>query len=330
MTSKEKVLTLLEQHKGSFISGEVIAQQLDITRAAVWRSIQDLRLSGHAINASTKVGYKLHEESDVLSVQGITAALASKDKINLMYHETIDSTNKEAKKLALEGAPHGTVVVAGCQTEGRGRNGKTFYSPQGSGLYLSMLMRPNMGTSMALRITAAAAVAVCRAIEDVSGKQAGIKWVNDIYCDNKKVCGILTEGISGFESGKIESVVVGIGINHRYPEQGFPPELEPIAGALFAGSVPPQASRNHLAAAIIKNLLWVLEHLDSPTIIKEYQYRSIVIRKKITILQGSETYNATAIAIASDGALIVRLEDGKEQQLRSGEISLRPTAGQTW
>ncbi|MDD3365766.1 MAG: biotin--[acetyl-CoA-carboxylase] ligase [Sphaerochaetaceae bacterium] len=330
MTSKDKVLTLLEQHKGSFISGEVIAQQLDITRAAVWRSIQDLRSSGHVIEASTKVGYKLQEESDVLSVQGITAALASKDKVNLVYHETIDSTNKEAKRLALEGAPHATVVVAGCQTEGRGRNGKIFYSPQASGLYLSMLMRPNMGTSMALRITAAAAVAVCRAIEDVSEKQAGIKWVNDIYCNNKKVCGILTEGISGFESGNIESVIVGIGINHQLPEQGFPPELKHIAGALFEGAVLPQATRNRLAAAVIKHLLWVVDNLDSPTIMAEYQQRSVVIGKKITVLQGRENYNATAVAIASDGALIVRLEDGKEQQLRSGEISLRPASGQSW
>jgi len=330
MTSKEKVLTLLEQHKGSFISGEVIAQQLDITRAAVWRSIQDLRASGHGIEASTKVGYKLQEESDVLSAQGIKSSLPSKTKINLIFHETIDSTNKEAKRLALEGAPHATVIVAGSQTEGRGRNGKDFYSPPDSGLYLSMLIRPDIGSTMALRITAAAAVAVCRAIETISRKQAGIKWVNDIYYNNKKICGILTEGISGFESGKIESVVVGIGINYRAPLEGFPPELNNIAGALFNGSIPPQASRNQLAAAIIENLLRVLDDLESRVIMDEYRQRSVVIGKQITVLQGRETYNATAVSIASNGALIVLAEDGSEQQLQSGEISLRPVAGQNW
>ena len=330
MRSKDKVLALLEQHKGSYISGEVIAQQLDITRAAVWRSIQDLRASGHGIEASTKVGYKLQEESDVLSVQGIKSSLHPGTKINLIFHETIDSTNKEAKRLALEKAPNGTVIVAGSQTEGRGRNGKYFYSPPDSGLYLSMLIRPDIGTTMALRITAAAAVAVCRAIETISGKQVGIKWVNDIYYNNKKICGILTEGISGFESGKIESVVVGIGINYKTPQGGFPDDLSNIAGALFNGSIPPQASRNHLAAAIIENLLGVLDDLESPVIMDEYRQRSVVLGKQIVVLQGSESYNATAVSIASDGALLVLAEDGSEQQLQSGEISLRPVAGQNW
>ncbi|MEA5033046.1 MAG: biotin--[acetyl-CoA-carboxylase] ligase [Sphaerochaeta sp.] len=263
MSSKQQVLALLEQCKGSHISGEEIARQLQITRAAVWRAIHDLRLSGHAIEASTKIGYRLSESSDVLSEQGIRSAFTDKRYLDLPlhFHESIGSTNGEAKRLALGGAPHGTVVVAGRQTEGRGRNGKSFFSPSDSGLYVSVLLRPELDTAMALRVTSGAAVAVCRAIERMCDRRAGIKWVNDILIDSLKVCGILTEGISGFETGRIESLVVGIGVNHTIPPQGFPQELQGIAGALFPGTAPPEASRNRLAASIVEELLAVVDHM---------------------------------------------------------------------
>ena len=263
MSSKQQVLALLEQCKGSHISGEEIARQLQITRAAVWRAIHDLRLSGHAIEASTKIGYRLSESSDVLSEQGIRSAFTDKRYLDLPlhFHESIGSTNGEAKRLALEGAPHGTVVVAGRQTEGRGRNGKSFFSPSDSGLYVSVLLRPELDTAMALRVTSGVAVAVCRAIERMCDRRAGIKWVNDILIDSLKVCGILTEGISGFETGRIESLVVGIGVNHTVSPEGFPQELQGIAGALFVDTAPPEASRNRLAASIVEELLAVVDHM---------------------------------------------------------------------
>ena len=332
MSSKQQVLALLEQYKGTYISGEEIARQMQITRAAVWRTIHDLRLAGHAIEASTKVGYRLSESSDVLSLQGIRSAFvdASCHELPLYFHESIGSTNTEAKRLALEGTPHGTMVVAGCQTEGRGRNGRFFFSPNDSGLYVSVVLRPDLGTAMALRITSGAAVAVCRAIERVCDRQAGIKWVNDVYIDGLKVCGILTEGISGFETGRIESLVVGIGVNHTLPPEGFPDDLHGIAGAVFPDSVPPGASRNRLAAAIIEELLTVVDHVDEVGFMVEYRRRSVVVGQRVKVLQGTVAYEAEAIGIADDGALVVRLADGSEQQLRAGEISLRPILGSSW
>ncbi|MGE0073848.1 MAG: biotin--[acetyl-CoA-carboxylase] ligase [Sphaerochaetaceae bacterium] len=383
MSSKQQVLALLEQFKGSHISGEEIARQLQITRAAVWRAIHDLRLSGHAIEASTKIGYRLSESSDVLSEQGIRSAFTDKRylELPLHFHESIGSTNGEAKRLALEGAPHGTVVVAGRQTEGRGRNGKSFFSPSDSGLYVSVLLRPELDTAMALRVTSGAAVAVCRAIERMCDRRAGIKWVNDILIDSLKVCGILTEGISGFETGRIESLVVGIGVNHTVPPEGFPQELQGIAGALFVDTAPPEASRNRLAASIVEELLAVVDHMGQvdfiskrselertkewslsrasagnvrfdtlplgaareakpplsracpgvlPPFMEEYRRRSVVVGQRVRVVQGAVAYEAEAIGIADDGALVVRLADGSVQSLRSGEISLRPILGSSW
>jgi BirA family biotin operon repressor/biotin-[acetyl-CoA-carboxylase] ligase len=332
MSSKQQVLALLEQCKGSHISGEEIARQLQITRAAVWRAIHDLRLGGHAIEASTKIGYRLLESSDVLSAQGIRSAFTDKRYLDLplYFHENIGSTNGEAKRLALEGAPHGTVVVAGRQSEGRGRNGKSFFSPSDSGLYVSVLLRPELDTAMALRVTSGAAVAVCRAIERMCDRRAGIKWVNDILIDSLKVCGILTEGISGFETGRIESLVVGIGVNHTVPPEGFPQELQGIAGALFIGTPPPEASRNRLAARIVEELLAVVDHMGQVDFMEEYRRRSVVVGQRVRVVQGAVTYEAEATGIADDGALVVRLADGSVEHLRSGEISLRPILGSSW
>ena len=332
MSSKQTVLALLERNKGDHISGEAIARQLEITRAAVWKSIAELRADGHVIEASTRIGYRLAQGSDILTKEGLSSALASLslEHLPLYYHPMIGSTNREAKRLALEGAAHGTVVVAGTQSEGRGRNGRSFHSPRGSGIYLSMILRPDVSTSVALRITSAAAVAVARGIAESCHLEVGIKWVNDLLLEGKKVCGILTEGVSGFESGRIESIVVGIGINHSVPEGGFPADIAQIAGALFAREFPPCATRAHVAGTIIAHLLKVTDRLDDPSVMAEYRHRSVVIGQHVLVIQGSSQEQALATGIADDGALIVRMANGEERHLRSGEISLRPVGNSAW
>ena len=326
MASRHKVLSLLEEHKGSFISGEEIARKLSITRAAVWRAIGDLRTLGYDIESSTRIGYRLSERSDKLSAEGIRSVLPTSYLANIIYYDTIDSTNREAKQLALEGAPQGTIVVASQQTAGRGRLGRSFFSPKESGLYMSIVLRPEMNSSLALRITSAAAVAVCRAIERHCDKEAGIKWVNDVFIDGMKVCGILTEGISGFESGRIESVVVGIGLNHTIPKAGFPSELSSIAGALFSDIPPLRSSRNQVAADIIACFFDLLPFLESSAFLDEYRKRSIVLGKRVLVTHGSESYEAVASGIEEDGSLVVQLPTGELRILSSGEISLKKLA----
>jgi BirA family biotin operon repressor/biotin-[acetyl-CoA-carboxylase] ligase len=323
MASRQQVLSLLEQHKGSFVSGEEIARHVQITRAAVWRAISDLRSDGYEIEASTRVGYRLAQHSDKISAEGIQMALDPSLVLDIHYFDEIDSTNREAKRLAMDGAPQGTVVVAGRQSGGRGRLGRSFYSPESSGIYMSIILKPNMDSSLALRITSAAAVAVCRTIEQLSDRKAKIKWVNDIYLDDLKVCGILTEGISGFESGKIESVIVGIGLNHSVPEEGFPSDLAGIAGAVFPAGAPVEVPRNRMTAVMLENLFDLFSHVQDVAIMNEYRDRSLVLGRQVKVIQGDSSYEADAVSIANDGSLVVRLSDGRQQILSSGEISIR-------
>lgn len=321
MKTSEKVLLLLEAKRGEFVSGEILANQLNLTRAAIWRAVNTLRSAGYKIVSSTKKGYMLHSECDRLSAQGIMNLL--KAEVEVLYRESVDSTNTEAKRLALQGLQPPFVVVADTQIKGKGRGGKAFHSPRGSGLYLSLLIKPDLTTLMALRVTAAAAVATSRAIKAVTGKEVEIKWVNDLFYQEKKICGILTEGAAGFENGKLESVVIGIGLNYRTPEGGFPQELHDIAVALFDTEVPLNISRNLLAASIIDHLMTLLKELDAPSFMDEYRRRSNVLGKAIKVYQGKQQFNATVKTITDDGALIVSAEDGTEHALNSGEISIR-------
>ncbi len=321
MKTSDKVLLILEEQCGNFVSGEAIGVKLSLTRAAIWKAVSTLRQQGYTISSSTKLGYKLEGGCDRLSVKGIKALLS--EPLEIIHYSEVDSTNTVAKRLALEGVSAPLVVVADTQTKGRGRGGKAFFSPVQSGLYLSLLIKPNFTVAMALRITAAAAIAVSRAIEELSDEKATIKWVNDIFLGEKKVCGILTEGVSGFESGKLESVVIGIGINFKIPKGGFPKELQETATALYGKKVPQGVTKNQLAAKVLENLLSLLAQLDHPQFMEEYRQRSMVLNKEITVYHGREQYNGVVRHITDDGGLIVTLEDGSERELNSGEITIR-------
>lgn len=329
MTSKELVLGQLEKHRGSFCSGEAMAVSIGISRAAIWKAVKDLRSDGYAITASPKLGYRLSVDNDILSASGI-AAFLSDATIPILYFDTVDSTNRIAKELALRHAEHGTLVVAREQTAGKGRNGRSFFSPASTGLYMSMILRPDVISSVAIRITTAVAVAVCRAIESVVPVEARIKWVNDIFVNGKKVCGILTEGITGFESGRIESIVVGIGLNVSTPVHSFPTEIRSIATSLYPdGSLQPNM-RNQLAASIATQVLSAVSEIEHMSFLSEYRKRSLVLARRITVSQGASTYLATAKEIDNDGSLIVVTEDNVRKILNSGEVSLRPAYDDIW
>ena len=320
MATRSELLELLEEHRGVYLSGEELAHKLGCSRTAVWKAMKNLREEGYRIDAVNNKGYALQEDNDILSVEGIKLELKEKD-VFMQVSREIPSTNQCLKKLAMErNLPHGSFVVAEMQTAGKGRRGRHFYSPAGSGLYMSILLKPHKTAQESLCLTAAAAVAVCKAVEEICGIRLGIKWVNDLYLGERKVCGILTEAVTDFETGDIEFVIVGIGLNVTVPDGGFPEELQNMAGALLEeGS---HIDRNVLAAKIM-NLL--LEEAEKDGIPEEYRKRNIVPGRRVQVSHGDCVRIVDAQKILEDGRLLVKNEKGEQEILPCGDVSLHVT-----
>lgn len=238
-------------------------------------------------------------------------------KFHIQVYDSVTSTNTLLKEQAETGAPHGTVIIAKHQTAGRGRLGRSFYSPKDTGLYMSILLRPNLKMEEALLLTTATAVAVSNAIETITGEQTSIKWVNDIFCHGKKVCGILTEAVPDLETGRIQYAVIGIGVNLLPPKEGFPAELQSIATSVCDGKSPEVTT---LAEEILNQLSIYLECLPEKTFFHTYRQKCFLIGKEVTILPG----NQKAIVLGIDDAvgLMVQLADGTQKILRTGEVSV--------
>ncbi len=259
-----------------------------------------------------------------LSADGIMRHLAGEAKeLRLDVRKTVGSTNRIVKDLAAAGAPEGLTVIAEEQTEGRGRLGRSFYSPAGTGIYLSMLLRPELVAEKAVLLTVTAAVAVAEAIEEIADREAQIKWVNDVYLDGKKVCGILTEASFSPESAKLAFVTLGIGINVFEPAGGFPADIRDTATSVFAAEPKIEAARNRLIAAILNHFWHYYSNLTDPAIITAYKKRSFVIGKRIMVHTPLGNFPAFALDIDDSGHLLVRFEDGRDEFLDSGEISIR-------
>lgn len=325
MTTKEAVLQALRSCSGQYISGEELSTQLNVSRTSIWKAIKALREEGHTIEAATNNGYMLIHNNRRLTESEIRQGLSENNRnIEIYVYDSVTSTNSEAKRLALEGAADGTLVVSGQQTAGRGRLGRSFYSPK-EGIYLSVIIRPRFDVSKSVLITCAAAVAVAESVKEIAGKDARIKWVNDVYVDDRKVCGILTEGMTDFESGQIEAVIIGIGVNTDV--SNFPDDLKRIAGAVDG-----DYSASELAGAIASRTIDYAHNIEERTFIDSYRSMSTVIGKKITVYKGQYKVNpedeiegaaAEVKTIDDDGRLIVVYEDGTEEALSSGEITIR-------
>ena len=238
--TKQALLAALSAAQGECISGQQLARQLGVSRAAVHKAAAALAAQGYALEAAPRRGYRL-AGGDPFCAEAVGEYDAP-----IFLYDTLESSNRTAKTLALEGAPHGTMVLAGQQTAGRGRLGRRFESPAGKGVYLSLVLRPSLPMTEAQAVTVSAAVAVCRAVKKLCGLELGIKWVNDLYYNGKKVCGILTEAGADLESGQLEWLVVGIGLNLTSRPEDWPEELRPIAGSLYP-SGPAPVSRAALA-----------------------------------------------------------------------------------
>ena len=320
---KEQVLALLWEARDEYISGAELAGQLGVSRTAVWKAIGQLKAQGYLIESVTNRGYRLSSRSDVLSAAGVEKYLKNQS-LKIRVVDTVDSTNAAMKRMAAEGAPQGSVLIANQQSAGRGRMGRSFFSPPGTGIYMSLLLRPRMDAQRATLVTASAAVAVAEAIEQLSGEPVQIKWVNDVLFHGRKVCGILTEAAMDFESGLIDYVVLGIGVNTAVPAEGFPAELQSIAGAAF-GVDPVPELRCRLAAEILNRFMGYYACLGSRACYEAYKSRSVVLGKDVQLLSpGREALSARVLDIDEDFALVVRTADGQVQRVNAGEISLRP------
>lgn len=320
MSVKFEVLRLLEERGSGALSGQEMAESLNVSRTAIWKAINSLREDGYMINASTNKGYFLDEDNDIISEQGIKAFLNDKNKnIPIITYKTISSTNTIAKKMAIEGALNNTVLVADEQTEGRGRYGKQFFSPPGTGIYMSIIIKPDLHFVDSQLTTIYTAVGVCKAIEKLTGETPQIKWVNDIFINGKKICGILTEATFNMESGTIESIIIGIGINFATKTQDFPDELTDIAGSLL----PEGISRNMLIAAIIEEINTNLKGISNEELISEYKARSFVLGQEVSFERNKITIEGVATDINEKGNLIVKTVDNNIETLNSGEIRIK-------
>ncbi len=318
MPLKDDVLNIFIKNSGEIISGNDIALELNVSRNSVWKAVNQLRTQGYEILASTKSGYIFSENNDILSSDKITENLTTVElgrKITLF--KTIDSTNTYAKSLASAGEVAGSVVISDAQTLGKGRMGKTFFSPFGTSIYMSVILRPKITVDRSLLITSCAAVAVARAIEKLCDVECKIKWVNDIYIGEKKVCGILTEASMDVEMSGLEYVVVGIGINVSNTD--FPEEISEIATSLKLENAK-KTSRNELIAEVLNNIEEMLPTLSERNFISEYKSRSNLINKQISIESGDTKFEALCVDIDDFGRLIVKLESGETKVVSSGTV----------
>ncbi len=323
MGTKDTVLALFEKNKGFFISGERIAEELNISRTAVWKAVKKLQFEGYNIKAVTNRGYCLDKEADVLTARGIRSYLNDDcQDIRPEVFVRVDSTNSVCLEKSAAGEKEGYLAVAGSQSAGRGRRGKAFFSPADSGIYMSLLLRPEgLTEEQVLHFTTMAATAVSEAIEAVSDKKADIKWVNDIYIDGKKVCGILSEASYGIQNGSLECVIIGIGINAYKPEEGFPEAIENIAGSVF--DKPEIGLKNRLVAEILNRFMAYYKKLPDTPYSEEYIKRSVVTDKDIIVLKNKEQIPAHVLGIDEKFGLKVIYDDGTVEVLRSGEISIK-------
>ena len=330
MTVKESVLEALQQNTNNYMSGEKMSEELGVSRAAVWKAIRALREEGYRIDAVTNRGYCLLDQPALLSEKEIRRFLPAKYRNNGLYvYDVIDSTNNRARQLAAEGVParlHGSTVIALQQTAGKGRLGRGFFSPI-EGIYLSVIVKPDFDLSKSVLVTVAAAAAVAEAIDATCGQaeETKIKWVNDVYLKGGKVCGILTEGITDFEGGQIDHLVIGIGVNTTL--EGFPEELRQTAAAVEG-----DYSRSELAAGIITRVLRYLEHIEDREFMESYREKSFLIGRDVQVFKGvyradpkSELDGVAArvLDISEDGGLEVLYADGSRETLTTGEVTIR-------
>lgn len=320
MTVKKQVLKILENKRDYYISGNDIAKELFVSRNAVWKAVNALRKDGYIIDSVTNKGYMLSSDTDIVSAESISKYL--KYNLDITVLSEIDSTNNYLKKLASDGEKEGKLVVACKQTGGKGRMGRSFYSPDNTGIYFSLLLRPKYSAEKSLLLTVMAAVAVAETAKEYSKADIKIKWVNDVYADGKKLCGILTEGSVSIENNGLDYAIIGIGVNILEPEGGFPDEIKEVATSVFPGKKAPNDAKSRVVGEVINRILNMYYGHDE-TYIERYRNMSYLDGKEINIINSDSTEPAVAVKIDENCRLIVKTNTGKIKTLSSGDVSVR-------
>ncbi|MGN0371999.1 MAG: biotin--[acetyl-CoA-carboxylase] ligase [Enterocloster sp.] len=323
---KSSVLKMLKAETG-YLSGQQLSERLGVSRTAVWKAVRQLQEEGYCIEAVRNRGYRLVEAADVITPAELssmlhTAWLGQK----LKYFDETDSTNIQARKLAEEGAPHGTLVVADCQTAGKGRRGRSWVSPHGTGIWMSMVLRPDISPSHASMLTLVAGMAVVRGIREAAGLEPMIKWPNDAVLEGRKICGILTE--MSTEDDMIRYVVTGIGINVN--TEDFPEELTATATSLKlqAGKNVRRSPVIAAAAAAFEGYYDIfLKTCDMSGLMEDYNRILANRGRQVCVLDPRGSYEGTALGIDREGSLLVQREDGGIVPVISGEVSVRGIYG---
>ena len=327
--SRERVLALLRERPGEYLSGEAMSRTLGISRAGVWKAIEGLRQEGYTIASAPNRGYRLEDAPDRLRV-GELFGLLSDARVGsqLMCLDVVDSTNTECKRQAMSGAPEGLVVTAEEQTGGRGRRGRGFQSPRGKGLYLSALFRPDLEPGRVSDFTAWVAVAVCDGIEACCGIRPQIKWTNDIILNGKKLVGILTELSLVSETNTLDYMVTGIGVNVNQTAEDFSPEIQDMATSLSLALGHP-VRRADLAAQIILALdrMYAGYPEDRAEYLEKYRAGCITTGHQVQLITPTARRQAFALEIDDDFNLVVELYNGKRETISAGEVSVRGMYG---
>ncbi|QDR83373.1 biotin--[acetyl-CoA-carboxylase] ligase [Sporomusa termitida] len=323
---RSAILEVLKHNSGQYVSGEDISHTLKVSRTAVWKHIRGLKEDGYDIEAHPRLGYALRHNTDRLLPAEIKAQLTSRILgREIHYFSETDSTNNEAKKLAADGCPEGTVVVAEAQVSGRGRLARGWFSPYGKGIWLSVVLRPPFSPMEAAKCTLMAAVAVNRAINAVTGAGCGIKWPNDILCNGRKVVGILTE--MSAEMDAINHIIIGMGINVNIEPFDFPAELAATATSLAIASGH-QVSRLKLLTTILaelENVYIPVKTSGFGSVLEDWKSQSITLGQLVDVRGFDRSFTGVAINIDVDGALLIETAQGLERVL-AGDVSIRPAA----
>ena len=325
MTTRDKILGELIKSGNEYISGGRLGRNLGISRNSIWKAVKQLEDEGYIIDAVTNKGYRLMRIADIITKDAILQNLSSDiDKLHIYILDTTDSTNNYAKKLAEEGAPDNTIVIANEQTSGKGRMGRSFISPKNTGIYMSIIMRPDMKIDISQMLTSCIAVSVAKAIDSLYKCNTQIKWVNDLILNDKKICGILTEAAIDCEAANFKYIVVGIGINVTSICSAFDQELLEIASSLEdeTGIVIP---RSKIIAAVIDSVINDYRSLSSRSFLDEYRKRSWIIGKPVTVSAHGIQKEAVAVDIYDTAGLVVKYDNGETEVINSGEARVRRT-----
>ena len=314
MNLREKVLSALMLSQQTYLSGRKLAEDFGVSRTAIWKTIDQLKQQGCVIDAVTNKGYLLKNMPDIYN-QIYMDALLKDAKFQIQHYDEIDSTNRLAKDLAAQNAPSRTVIVADKQTSGRGRMGKSFHSPTG-GLYFSVIFRPDLPLSATMSVTACTAVAVYEALTQF-GVYPKIKWVNDLFLNDKKICGILSEGSFNAELLKMDYLVIGIGIN-LHPDRNLPEELKPIVTDIQT-ETGQNIPKYQLLASILKSMKKYFEEISEKTYLKIYTENSCTLGHRVRTDTGLE---GLATGFTEEAGLKILLDNHTEMILSTGSAQI--------